>query len=128
MDPRGKPAGDGQTWINFTGARSAPTANSGSFLDVALHGPGVVHADINVARVIRGHILSPAIGFGTSPLLGRRQFRNEGGDLAVLHAANSHAPLEARVLRHVGLGIADVENVVLVDEKAAWAAELLPFC
>src|SRR5258707_7108449 len=103
-----------------------PNPAVGSFLDVPLYGPGVVHADIDVARVIHGHAFSPGVGGGAGPLFGWSGFRNKGGDLAVLHAADPDAAFEARVLRHVGLRIADIENVVLVDEEAAGAAELLP--
>src|ERR1700704_3631804 len=108
-------------------SRLRPNPLAGSFLDVALYGPGVVHADIDVARVVHGHAFSPGVGGGAGPLFGRSEFRNEGGDLAVLHAADPDAAFEARVLRHVGFGIGDIEEVVLVDEEAARAAELLPF-
>src|SRR5450432_989338 len=102
-------------------------ASFGSILDVPPYGPRIVHPDVDITRVIHGHTFSPAVAGGAGPLLRRSRIRNEGGDFAILHAANPDAPLEARILRHVGFGIADIENVVLVDEKAAWAAELLPF-
>jgi hypothetical protein len=102
-------------------------AKSASSFDVPRYGPSIVHSDKNIAGVIRGHGLSPTVAGGASPLFGRSGLRNEGSDFTILHAANSHAPFEARILRHVGFGIGNVENVVLVDEEAAWAAELLPF-
>src|SRR5262249_34952172 len=100
--------------------------NPGSHLDVALHGPCVVHADIDVAGVIDGDAFAPGVGGGAGALLGRRRFRDEGGDLAVLHAADPHPAPEARVLRHVGFGVTDIEHVVLVDEQTARTSELVP--
>src|SRR6266478_148288 len=108
-------------------AAIARIARSESFFDVPRHGPSVVHSDKNIACVIRGHGLSPAVARGASALFGRGRVRNEGSDFTILHAANSHAPFESGILRHVGFGSGNVENVVLVDEEAAWAAELLPF-
>src|SRR6267143_3014151 len=108
-------------------AAIARIARSESFFDVPRHGAGFVHSDKNIACVIGGHALSPTVACGASALFGRGRVRNEGSDSPVLHLANSHAPFEARILRHVGFGIGNVENVVLVDEEAAWAAELLPF-
>src|SRR5258708_6234714 len=107
-------------------AAIARIAKSASSFDVPRYGPSIVHSDKNIAGVIRGHGLSPTVAGGASPLFGRSGLRNEGSDFTILHAANSHAPFEARILRHVGFGIGNVENVVLVDEEAAWAAELLP--
>src|SRR5580658_3586595 len=94
------------------------TVNPGSFFDVPVHGTRVVHSDIDIARVIGGHAFSPAAAGGTKLLLGRNRIRNERNDLAVLHAADSDAPFEARILRRVGFGIGGIEDVVLVDEKA----------
>src|SRR5258708_2121938 len=108
-------------------AAIARIAKSHSFFDVPRYGPSIVHSDKNIARIIRGHGFSPTVAGGASPLFRRSGLRNEGGDFTVLHAANSHAPFEARILRHVGFGIGHIENVVLVDEKAAWATELFPF-
>src|SRR5262249_12581891 len=78
------------------------------------------------AGVIDGDAFAPGVGGGAGALLGRRRFRDEGGDLAVLHAADPHPAPEARVLRHVGFGVTDIEHVVLVDEQTARTAELLP--
>ena len=108
-------------------AAIARIAKSESFFDVPRYGPSFVHSNKNIARIIRGHGFSPAVASSASPLFRRSRLRNEGGDFTILHAANSHAPFEARILRHVGFGIGRIENVALVDEKAAWAAELLPF-
>src|SRR5262249_56744012 len=56
-----------------------------------------------------------------------RRFRNEGGDLAVLDAANADALLEARIVAGGRLRIGDVDHVVLVDGNVARPPELLPF-
>src|SRR6266446_6441590 len=108
-------------------AAIARIAKSESFFDVPRYGPSFVHSNKNIARIIRGHGFSPAVASSASPLFRRSRLRNEGGDFTILHAANSHAPFEARILRHVGFGIGRIEDVALGDEKAAWAAELLPF-
>src|SRR5258708_16999997 len=108
-------------------AAIARIAKPASSFDVPRYGPSFVHSDKNIAGVIRGHGLSPTVAGGASPLFGRSGLRNEGSDFTILHAANSHAPFEARILRHVGFGIGHIENVVLVDEEAAWTAELFPF-
>src|SRR5262249_2434611 len=51
----------------------------------------------------------------------------EGGDLAVLDAADADALLEARIVARGRLRIGDVNHVVLVDGNVARPPELLPF-
>src|SRR4051794_4808651 len=58
--------------------------------------------------------------------LGRGR-RNEGSDFAVLRAADPDALREAGISLRVGLRIGDINDVVLVDDDVARAAELLPF-
>src|SRR3954470_12695276 len=55
-----------------------------------------------------------------------RSVRNERGDLAVAHAADTDAPGEAGIRLLVGLGIGHVDCVVAIDEDAARPPELLP--
>src|SRR5262245_34641047 len=53
------------------------------------------------------------------------RFKNEGRDLAILHAADPDARLVGRI-GLVGRVVGHIEDVLLVDEQAAGAAELLP--
>src|SRR5207249_2125248 len=52
-------------------------------------------------------------------------FRHEAGHLAVFGAADVDAILEPRAI-FGGLGVGDIQRVVLVDGKPARAAKLLP--
>jgi len=51
---------------------------------------------------------------------------NEGENLAVLHAANADAALEARIAGRVGFRVGGIHDVVGIDVQAARAAELTP--
>src|ERR1700728_100280 len=96
------------------------------FFDVPLHGPGVVHSDQDITRVIDRHGFSPTVAGCIGPLFDRGRIRNEGSDFTILHTADSDASFETWILCHVGFRIGDIEKVVLVDKNAARAAELLP--
>src|SRR5438105_3049914 len=56
-----------------------------------------------------------------------RRLRNEGGNSAVLDAANADALLDAGVVVLIRLSVGDVDHVILANRDAARAAELLPF-
>src|SRR5262249_55507596 len=88
-------------------------------LHVAPHSHLGGPASIDVARVVH------ADAFWRSGL--DRRLRNEGGDLAVLDAADADAWLEARIVARGRLRIGDVDHVVLVDGNVARPPELLPF-
>src|SRR5262249_53208736 len=88
-------------------------------LHVAPHGHFGGPASIDVARVVH------ADAFRRAGL--DRRLRNEGGDLAVLDAADADALLEARIVARGRLRIGDVKHVVLVDGNVARPPELLPF-
>src|SRR5262249_3971562 len=79
-----------------------------------LRGP----AGIDVARVVHANTFRRA---GLD-----RRLRYEGGDLAVLDAADADAWLEARIVARGRLRIGDVDHVVLVDGNVARPPELLP--
>src|SRR5688572_2250990 len=53
--------------------------------------------------------------------------RHEGDDLAVLRVSDANTFFPAGVVRGARIGVDDIQLVVFVDVKTAWAAELLPF-
>src|SRR5262245_3085396 len=87
-------------------------------LHVAPHGHLGGPASIDVARVVHANAFRRA---GLD-----RRLRYEGGDLAVLDAADADALLEARIVARGRLRIGDVDHVVLVDGNVARPPELLP--
>src|SRR5437899_2804712 len=73
-------------------------------------------AAVDIAGVIDGNGLEPVDLHG---------LKNEGRNLAILHAADPDARLVGRI-GLVGRIVRYVEDVILVDEQAARPTELLP--
>src|SRR5262249_86454 len=88
-------------------------------LHVAAHGHLGNPASIDVAGVVHPDRFRRA---GLD-----RRLRNEGGDLAVLDAADADASLETRIVARGRFRIAALDHVVLVDGHVARPPELLPF-
>src|SRR5262245_38131417 len=88
-------------------------------LHAAPHGHLGGPASIDVARVVHADAFRRA---GVD-----RRLWYEGGDLAVLDAADADALLEARIVARGRLRIGDVDHVVLLDGNVARPPELLPF-
>src|SRR4029077_9933151 len=82
---------------------------------------------IEVPIRVGSHPFRGAAGSRPGAFLCRHRVRDQRGDLAVIGIADPQAPLEAGILRRIGFGIGDVDDVVAVDEDAARPAELLPF-
>src|SRR5215510_15060361 len=103
------------------------SSGSGLVLDVAHQLARIDFGAVDVPSRVGGDALGGAAGPRPAPLLHRLGIWNERRDLAVLGAADAQTALEAGVLGVVGLGIGDIDGVVLVDEDAARPTELLPF-
>src|SRR5215468_10961171 len=111
-----KPVGRGGLRFRFAALQRCAAR---LLLHVAPHGHLGGPASIDVAGVVHANAFRRA---GLD-----RRLRNEGGDLAVLDAADADALLEARIVARGRLGIGGVDHVILVDGNVARPPELFPF-
>src|SRR5215471_19657010 len=95
--------------------------------------PSLLGASIRLGellhRLVRGEAaVDVAFGIGRDAFrhLLRARVADEGGHLAVLDAADADALPEGLVELFARLRVGDIDHVILVDEHAARAAELLP--
>src|SRR5205085_6350709 len=80
-------------------------------------------SDVDVAHRVCSH----AFHTGIIVLVGiRLRKRDECRDLSVLRASDSKTPFEAWIEHGIGLGIDDIDRVILVDGYSAGPAELFP--
>src|SRR5262245_40923889 len=93
-------------------------------LDVPLQRARPDFGSVDVAAHVDGDAFGGARAHGVLD-----RIRNKGDHFAVVHAADSDAPLPVgAIARHAaGFRVGDVEHVRLVDVDAARPAELAPF-